>query len=207
MILLLSIFFDYLLWHQKKLIRIPANVLTILIVLISLLYTCISISSFWRGDPRVTCAKWIMENVPKGSGVTWGPRHNPYNWVVPGTRIAPYLFKEFPRQAEPGKDQYFIISPKLKSVFKKHPPTRKVVPSEWFPAKPPTQQEILFYYEINQGGGPHIEHVKSFRATPQFMYLTFKLFNKYVHATPTYASQNVELYKLRKEPVSQAGSQ
>ena len=203
MMMMLALFIDFLLGHQKRAVRLPAYVLTVFIISISLLYTCICISPFWQKDPRVACAEWIMKNVPEGSGVTWAPRHNIYDWAVPGTRIAPSLFKQFPRQAKPGKDQYFIVSPNVKRVFKKHPPTRKIIPSEWFPAKPPTQMEILFFYEINQGGGPHIEHVKNFYATPRFLGLTLKLFHENIHANPTFACKNVEVFKLKKNTASQ----
>ena len=114
LLLLLSIAIDALLNVQNRYLRVGTIVSTIAIMCISLLYTCICVSPFWQEDPRVTCAKWIIDNVPKGSGVTWGPRHQPYNWAVPGTRIAPYLFEQFPRQAQAGKDQYFIIAPKIK---------------------------------------------------------------------------------------------
>ena len=202
LMILLAVALDTLLTHPKRPVRITTYILSACIMSVSLLYTCINVSTFWQEDPRVTCAEWIMNNVPKGSGVAWGPRHNSYNWAVPGMRIAPSLFQSFPRQAEPGKDQYFIISPKLKSVFKQHPPTRTIVPSEWFPAQPPTQQELQFYYEINQGGGPNLEQIKRFYSTPSFLGITLKVFGEYLHTSPTFAAQNVELYKVRTAPMS-----
>ena len=198
MILLLAIAADFLLSVRSRTLRIAIYISADLVILTSLLYTCINISPFWQEDPRVACAKWIMNNVPEGSGVTWAPRHQPYNWAVPGTRIAPELFKQFPRQAEPGKDQYFIVSPNVSGIFRKHPPTRKVVPSEWFPTQPPTQQEVLFFYEVNQGGGPTLEQVKSFSSTPAFLGITLKLFGESPHASPTFACKDVQLFKIRK---------
>ena len=103
LLLLLSVFIDFLLSHRNIYVKATVAVLFSAGVLITLLYTCVCISPFWQEDPRVTCANWIIENVPAGSGVTWAPRHQPYNWAVPGTRIAPYLFQKFPRQAQPGK--------------------------------------------------------------------------------------------------------
>lgn len=198
LLLLLSISIDALLNLQNRYLRIATVVSLLAVIAISLLYTCVCISPFWQEDARVKCANWIVDNAPQGSGVSWAPRHNPYNWAVPGTRIAPYLFKKFPRQAKSGKHQYFIIAPKVRGIFKKHPPTRKIVPAEWFPVQPPTRQEILFFHELNQGGGENLELVKKFKSPPKFMGITLKFFGEHMHTHTTFASNNVELFKTRK---------
>jgi hypothetical protein len=196
--LLLAIFIDFLFDQKKRGVRITAYVSVTAITLLTLLYTCVCISPFWQKDPRVACANWIIENIPKGSGVTWAPRHQPFNWSVPGTRIAPYLFKEFPRQAEPGKEQYLLVSPRVKGIFKKHPPSRKIIPKEWFPTQPPTKQEILLFYEINQGGGKNVELVKSFSSYPSFCGITLKAFGESPTTSTTFACKNVQLFKLKR---------
>ena len=201
LLLLLSLLLDYLLSYRNRYFLAAMYITGCATILISLLYTCVCISTFWQEDPRITCTKWMMENIPEGSGVIWAPRTT--NWMVPGVRIAPSLFKQFPRQPENGKDLYFLVSPSTASIFKKHPPTKKIVPSEWFPSQPPSQQELLFYYEVNQGGGLNIELVKKFFPTPRFLGLTLKAFFEYPHTDTTYASRSVYLFKLKIPPAKQ----
>lgn len=197
LLLSLAILADYLLSLRVKAVRIASIACLSLAVLASLLYTCISVSPFWMADPRYACAEWIMDNVPKGSGVTWAPRHSAYNWSVPGTRIAGFLFKEYPRLAEPGKYQYLIASPIVLGVYKQHPPDRKIVPEEWFPGTPPSQQELELFYQLNEGGGDQWQRVEAFRSKPQFLGLTYKIFGEPEGQEPTVACKKVFLYKSK----------
>lgn len=137
-----------------------------------------------------------MENVPPGSGVTWAPRTS--NWAVPGGRISPELFEAYPRQPEPGKYQYIIASRSKLGTFKKHPPARKIVPSEWFPSKPPTMMELNLYYEMNQGGGPNLSFVKSFHTKSRFLGLDLTLFGQSATRETTFANLAVKLFRFNK---------
>ena len=116
------------------------------------LYTLIFISPFWKSDARILCSEWIKANVPAGSGVTWAPRT--HNWMLPGLVVDPSLFEKYPRIAEKGKDQYILAARGLMQTFKSHPPSKPIDPKEWFPANPPSMEELVLYAEMNAGGRP-----------------------------------------------------
>jgi 4-amino-4-deoxy-L-arabinose transferase-like glycosyltransferase len=196
MLLLTALAFDTVLGHPKRWLRISTACGYLFIVIMALLYTCIYISPFWQPDARVECGKWIMENAPPGSGVAWAPRTA--NWMVPGNRIFPVLFKSFPRQPQPGKYQYLIAANSTLATFKNHPPSRKIVPSEWFPAQPPSKQELNLYAEMNDGGGPSLSLVKKFSTKPSFLGLDLRLYGRYPNISPTFANRSVTLFRFNQ---------
>jgi hypothetical protein len=202
MLMLIAIALEVGTKNRRQWIRVTCWIVFVFLMVSEILYTCIAISPFWKPDARVKCSKWIMANVPSGSGVTWAPRTA--DWAVPGMRISPSLFKAFPRRPEPGKYQYIIADNTKLTTFKKHPPTRKIVPSEWFPAKPPTMAELMLYAEMNNGGGPNLDLVKKFQTKPSFLGLDLTLFGQSPSKDLTFANRGVTLFRL-KEP-RQAGT-
>jgi hypothetical protein len=119
--------------------------------------------------------------------------------MAPGQIITPWLFKLYPRKAEPGKEQYIIAANRRMNTFKKHPPTRKIVPSEWFPNEPPTMAELMLYAEMNNGGGPNLTLVKEFRTKPSFLGLDFRLFGLDPNQDTTSANQAVTLFRVNPQ--------
>ncbi len=194
MLLLIATMFDYIWTGQKKWLRITGTIVYISLTILAILYTCINTSPFWKPDARIDCANWIKANVPIGSGITWAPRT--YTWMAPGKTIAPWLFELYPRKAEPGKTQYIITPNRRMRTFKKHPPTRKIIPSEWFPAKPPTMTELILYAEMNNGGGPNLALVKEFRSKPSFLGLDLRLFGEDPNQDTSFANQAVTLFRF-----------
>jgi predicted membrane protein len=164
------------------------------LLVVELIYSCIFASPFWKPDARIECANWIKANVPLGSGVTWAPRT--YNWMAPGKVVAPWLFQLYPRNPEQGKAQYIIAANAQMNIFKKHPPTRKIVPIEWFPTEPPTEDELRFYAEINAGGGPNLTLVKEFHTKPSFLGLDLRLFAMEPIQDTSSANRAVTLFRV-----------
>ena len=194
MLMLIGFFFDGILATNRIWLRITAGIVYLVLIVMAVLYTCINISPFWKPDARIQCANWIKENVPLGSGVTWAPRT--YSWMVPGQLIAPELFKTYPRKPQPGKYLYVIAANRRMRTFKKHPPTRKIVPSEWFPTKPPTMTELILYDEMNNDGGPNLTLVKKFYTRPSFLGLDSRLFGMEQIRDTTCANQAVTLFRI-----------
>ncbi|MHC4789900.1 MAG: glycosyltransferase family 39 protein [Planctomycetota bacterium] len=197
MLLMTSIALGALLEKSNPRIKTVCYVVFVLIIAFGLLYTCIFISPYWKPDARTECSNWIKANIPQGSGITWAPRT--YNWMAPGQIITPWLFKLYPRKAEPGKEQYIIAANRRMNTFKKHPPTRKIVPSEWFPSEPPTMAELMLYAEMNNAGGPNLTLVKEFRTKPSFLGLDFRLFGLDPNQDTTSANQTVTLFRVNPQ--------
>jgi hypothetical protein len=195
MILLLSVGLSILLENRRKLIKYTGYIILVLLLCIEMLYTCIYISPFWKPDARTECSKWIKANVPKGSGVTWAPR-TPI-WAAPGKVVDPSLFKLYPQNATKNREQYIIAAISRLNIFKKHPPFRPVVPSEWFPQKPPSKNELILYHEMNQENGQHLTLVKKFHAKPGFWGCDLRLFGLNPNTDTTFANQSVSLFKFK----------
>ena len=182
---------------RRRHLRVGSWCVFTLLMVSALLYSCIAMSPYWKPDGRVECGKWIIENVPDGSGVTWAPRTS--DWTVPGNRVFPELFKKFSRKAESGKYQYIIAGQPKLGTFRRHPPEKPVVASEWFPSKPPTIQELRLYAEMNAGEGPNLVLVKKFnRASPSFLGLTPRLFFTNSNISATHANCGVNLYRFKR---------
>jgi len=181
---------------NKKPLKLGACSALAVLIIIELLYTCAWISPFWKPDARVRCGRWILENVPRNCGVTWAPRTP--NWAAPGMRIIPELFQTYPRQPRPGGDQYIIAARSRLKIFEKHPPSKPVVPEEWFPQQPPSMSELVLYAQMNAGGGPNIELLKKFHAKPSFLGIDLRVFAMDPDRDTTFANQSVTLFRLRK---------
>ncbi|MBA7482813.1 hypothetical protein ES707_18312 [subsurface metagenome] len=195
MVLILAVALAELIQSKKKWLRPAGCTVFILLLAVETLYTCVWISPFWKPDARVQCGRWIMENVPPGSGVTWAPRTS--NWTAPGTRIVPELFKKFPRKAKAGADQYIIASNSKMEIFSKHPPTRPVVASEWFPQQPPSMQELLLYFEMNTGKGTFLSQVREFENRAGFLGFDLSWFGFDPNTETTFANRAVTLFKVK----------
>ncbi len=194
-LLLISYMLGQFIFSRYRWLKVSTWVIIIFLSLSGLIYSCITISPFWKHDGRVDCANWIMENVPAGSGVTWAPRT--HNWNVPGTRIVPELFQRYPREAEPGKYQYVIAAHNWLGIFRKHPPSRPIDPKEWFPSNPPSMGELQLYAEMIAGEGPNLTKVKVFPAAkPSFLGLDFSMFGMLMPPASTNASWGVTLYRF-----------
>jgi len=151
------------------------------------LYTCICISPFWKPNARVQCTKWIKANIPTGSGIAGAQ-----GYTVPSA-----LRSIYPHKAEPGKDQYIIALKGMMDLFKKHPPHRKIIPSEWFPSEPPTMIVLLLYAEMNAGGGPNLSLVKEFYTKPSFLGLDLSLFGQPINRETSLANRTVTLFRFK----------
>jgi len=195
MLMLTAVLFDKVFGSEKKYLRLAGIVVFVIVTILATLYTCIAASPFWKPDARVMCSNWIQANVPKGSGVTWAPR-TPH-WAAPGEWVAPSLFKSYPRRAEPGKDQYIIVTKRNLEIFKKHPPTKPVISREWFPNQPPSMQELLLYAEMNAGGGNNLQIVKKFENSPSFLRLDLGFFAMDPETETTSANRAVVLFKVK----------
>ena len=195
-LMLMGIFFDELLRKQKRFLRVGGAVTYAALFVLATLYTCICISPFCKPDARVLCSKWIKANVPEGSGVTWAPRTP--KWAAPGNWVEPSLFKTYPRKAQPGKNQYIIACRRTLNIFKKHPPTKRIVPREGFPTKPPSREEVMLYAEMNAGGGRNLELVKEFFAKPSFLGFALRLFGIDPNTDTTFANQSDSLYRMKE---------
>ena len=194
MILILSVGLEAMVCSHRKYLRFGGFALFLFLFVMELIYCCIWISPFWRPDARVECGNWIKANVPSGSGVAWAPR-TPV-WGAPGGVVEPSLFEVYPRNAETGKEQYIIAARSRLNIFKKHPPYKKIVPSEWFPSEPPTMAELKLYAEMNKGGGPNLTLVKEFSTKPSFLGLDLRLFGLDPNEDTTFANRSVSLFRL-----------
>jgi 4-amino-4-deoxy-L-arabinose transferase-like glycosyltransferase len=152
------------------------------------LYTCITISPLWRPDSIFECAKWIKANISTDNGLIWAPICKPDM----------SLARIYPREPAPGKDLYIIAINSAMLRFKKHPPSRKIVPSEWFPAQPPTMETLMLYAEMNAGGGPNLTLVKRFWREPSFLGLDCRLFLQSPGQKRIMADRGVTLFRFNK---------
>lgn len=162
-----------------------------------LIYSLIVISPCWKPDARLLCSRWIKENVPAGSGVTWAPRT--HKWMAPGVVIEPDLFAKFPQRPIAGREQYIIAAKSVMDIFKKHPPGEKINPDDWFPSQPPSLEELVLYYEMNQGGGRNIQKVKEFFQKPSFLGMDLSLFAQDPNQDTTCANWAVTLFKIAEK--------
>ncbi len=197
MLLLISICLSAGTEYKKHWAKVTAFVLYAFLIITGSLYTLIWISPYWKTDARILCSRWIKANVSQDSGVTWAPRT--HKWMLPGRVVDPSLFKMYPRQARPDKDQYIMASKNMMNVFKKHPPFKPVNPDDWFPSKPPTMNELLIYAEMNNGGGPNLKLVKEFSTKPSFLGLDLRLFGLRPVQDTTSANWAVSLFRVNRK--------
>ncbi|HUT29815.1 MAG TPA: hypothetical protein VMX13_08485 [Sedimentisphaerales bacterium] len=154
-----------------------------------ILYTCITISPLWRPDPMLECSKWIKANVPRDNGLSW---------MYPSPRLDKSLANIYPVNAPPGKDQYIVVKHGEMRTFTQHPPTRQIVPSEWFPKQPPSMEILVLYAQMNAGGGPDVTLVKDFYPKPSFLGLDSRLFFQTPGRLRIMASRGISLFRLNR---------
>ena len=153
----------------------------VFLVIGGILYTCITISPLWRPDSIFEFTKWVKANIPTDNGLIWAPICKPDM----------SLARIYPRRPAPGKDLYIIAYNSVMRRFKKHPLSREIVPSEWFPAQPPTKETLMLYAEMNAGGGPNLTLVKRFYREPSFLGLDCRLFLQSLEQKPIMANRPV----------------
>jgi hypothetical protein len=154
-----------------------------------ILYTCITISPLWRPDPMLECSKWIKANVTRDNGL---------GWMYPSPRLDKALANIYPVKAPAGKDQYIVVKHGEMRTFKKHPPSRRIVPSEWFPKQPPSMEIFVLYAQMNAGGGPDVTLVKDFYPKPSFLGLDSRLFLQAPGRLRIMASRGISLFRLNR---------
>ncbi|MHC4215135.1 MAG: hypothetical protein ACYSWP_17375 [Planctomycetota bacterium] len=169
-------------------VRIGCGIAFAFLVVSGTLYTCITISPLWRPDSTLECASWVRANVPSDNGLTWAPL----------SAVDRELAKEYPRQGSDSKDRYIIASHVMMRRFAKHPLSRRVIASEWFPSKPPSTMVLSLYAEMNAGGGPNLTQVKEFYREPSFLGMDSRLFLQSAKGTHIMANRGVTLYRFNK---------
>ena len=160
----------------------------VFLVIGGILYTCITISPLWRPDSIFEFTKWIKANIPTDNGLIWAPICKPDM----------SLARMYPRRPALGKNLYIIAYNSAMLRFKKHPPSRKIVPSEWFPAQPPTKETFMLYAEMNAGGGPNLTLVKRFYRKPSFLGLDCRLFLQSPGQKRVIANRGVTLFRFNR---------
>jgi hypothetical protein len=188
---------------KYKYVRLSVTVLICASFAASILYTCIWVSPFWLKDGRIGAAEWIRENAEKDDGVTYVPRDiRHHRWLVPGFNFSKDIITDYPRVAAEGKEQYIIISQNTLNKFKKYPPGIEINKDDWFPDTPPTQQELIFYQKLNDGGG-EFELVYKSILKPEFLGLSLSVFGESQYRTLSPASLQVRVYRVRKNMIGQ----
>ena len=169
-------------------VRIGCGIAFAFLVVSGTLYTCITISPLWRPDSTLECASWIRANIPSDNVLTWAPL----------SAVDRELAKEYPRQGPDSKDRYIIASHVMMRRFAKHPLSRRVIASEWFPSKPPSTMILALYAEMNADGGPNLTLVKEFYREPSFLGMDSRLFLQSAKGTHIMANRAVTLYRFNK---------
>jgi hypothetical protein len=190
MLMLIAVALDAGTRSRVRRLRVPCWAGFVFLALGGILYTCITISPLWRPDPVLECSRWMKANISRDNGLTS---------MYPAPRLDKCLANIYPVKAPPGKEQYILVQHSLMRRFRKHPPSRKIVPSEWFPKKePPPMYIIMLYAEMNAGGGSNVPLVKEFYPKPSFLGLDSRLFFQTPGEVRIMASRGVSLFKLRR---------
>jgi hypothetical protein len=155
-----------------------------------ILYTCITISPLWRPDPMLECSKWVKANITRDN--------NGLSWMYPSPRLDKSLANIYPVKAPPGKDQYIVVKHGEMRTFTQHPPSRQIVPSEWFPKQPPSMEILVLYAQMNAGGGPNVTLIKDFYPKPSFLGLDSRFFLQTPGRLQIMASRGVSLFRLNR---------
>jgi hypothetical protein len=189
MLMLIAVALDAGTKSRLRRLRAPCWAAFVFLAVGGTLYTCITISPLWRPDPVLECAKWMKANISRDSGLTW---------MYPAPRLDKCLANIYPVKAPPGKEQYIVVQQAQMRKFRKHPPSRKIIPSEWFPKQPPPIEIIVLYAEMNAGGGPNVSLVKEFYPKPSFIGLDSRLFFQTPGEVRIMPSRGRTLFRLNR---------
>ena len=194
MLLIIAAALESFLRSPRPAIRWCTRGLCALLLITGALYTLICISPFWRPESRNQCAQWLIANAPPGSGVAAAPA-TPL-WSRPQW-IMPQLTKTFARTAQPDRPQFIIASDRSLKIFTRHPPSRPIVPKEWYPSSVPSRRTLLLYDAMNRGGSRNLVLVKEFACKPSFIGLDLRFFFEAPNQDTSFANHAVKVFRLQ----------
>ena len=194
MLLIIAVALEYFLRSPRPVRRWCARALCAFLLITGALYTLICISPFWRPEARIQCARWLIANAPPGSGIAAAPQ-TPM-WSQPQW-IMPQLTKTFAPAAQPGRPQFIIASVRSLEIFTRHPPSRPIVPREWYPSARPDRRTLLLYEAMNRGGSRNLVLVAEFACKPSFAGLDLSIFGEAPDQDTSFANHALKVFRLQ----------